>query len=176
MIWMYENNLRQHHHYYQFILALRTSLNIQEYNDAGDVIDRRVLFLPFLHRLSNQRFSCFLSAVVLVMRHNNIDSFIIGNEFPDAVTCQNHKLIRFDQVHFSYFWQSVDSDFNGGCIAEASWHSKTRNIFMKMPNACWTKWVALHISVSCNSSTSVQNALLFIWLISFVISIQRNAN
>lgn len=69
------------------------SLNVQEDDDACDVVDRRVLFLPSLEGLSYQRFSRLLGAVVLVVRHNDIHCLVVRDELPDAVTRQYHELV-----------------------------------------------------------------------------------
>ena len=45
-----------------------------------------------------------------------------------------------------------------------------------MPNSCWPKRIAIHISISCYSSSILDDSLLFIRFIGFMVSIQRNSN
>ena len=45
-----------------------------------------------------------------------------------------------------------------------------------MPHSCWTKRVPLHVSVGRNSTSRLDDSLLFIRLISLVVSIQRNSH
>ena len=151
------------------------SLNIQEDDDACDVVDGRVLFLPSFEGLPYERFSSLLSAIVLVVRHNDVNSLIVRDKLPDTITCKNHELISLKQIHFSYFWDGVHADFSGRLITEASGHGQARNVLVQMPHASWTQRVTLHVSVGSDTAASVEDSSLFIRLVSFMVPVQRYA-
>ena len=45
---------------------------------------------------------------------------------------------------------------------------------MQVPDSCWSQRVSLHVSVSSNPTSCVDDSLLFIRLISLVVSIEGN--
>ena len=53
------------------------SLDVEEDDDAGDIIYRSVFLLPSLHSFPNQCFGGLLSAIILIMGHDNINSLIV---------------------------------------------------------------------------------------------------
>lgn len=132
--------------------------------------------MPSFHCLSYQGLSSFLSAVILVVGHYDIYSLVVGYEFPYSITCQNQEFISFNQVHFSDFWVRIHSNFCSSLVSKTPRHSKSWNIFMQMPNSRWTKRVSLHVSISSNSASRLDDSLLFIRLVSLVISIKRDAH
>ena len=64
---------------------MNCSLYVEEDNDAGDVVDRGVFFLPSLDGFFDYGFCCLFSRVVLVMWHDDVCSFLIADELPDTI-------------------------------------------------------------------------------------------
>jgi len=151
-------------------------LDIQEDDDACYVVDGRVFFLPPLHGLADQGLCGLFSTVVLVMRQDYVHCLVVGNEFPDAVGGENHKLISFYEIHLCDFWYGIHSDFSSSCIAETPSQCEARYVLMEMPHPGRSQWIALHVSVSCHSSTGVEDSRLLVGLVCLVISVQRNAH
>ena len=46
---------------------------------------------------------------------------------------------------------------------------------MQVPNSCWSQRIALHVSVSSNSTSCVDDSLLLVGLISLVVSVEGNS-
>ena len=104
------------------IILLNHSLDVEEDDDAGDIIYRGVFLLPSLHGFPDQCFGGLLSAIILIMRHHDVNGLIVRDELPNTVTCQDQELVGLDQIHFGYLGDGVYTDLSSGLITETPTH------------------------------------------------------
>ena len=90
----------------------------QEYNDACDIVDGSVLFLPALNRLLNDSLGRLLRRVVQVVRHDDVGGLFVRNELPNTVARENYELIALHEIHFENLWRSDNAHLGSGLITE----------------------------------------------------------
>lgn len=86
------------------VWLLLLHLNVQENNDARDVVDYVVFFLlPSQVRLTNDSLSCLFSVLALVIRKNNFGDIFVLEEFPDSISGQNYEAVIGREIQFKDF-------------------------------------------------------------------------
>lgn len=60
-------------------------------------------------------------------------------------------------------------------IAEAPGHGQPWDVLVEVPNTGGTEWVALHVPVSSDAATCIEDSLLLVGLVGLVVPVQRDA-
>ena len=68
-------------------------IDFQKNCHAGDVVDNRVVFAPSLRSCSNDCVTSLLRAVFQIVRPHNLGDVLVAQEFPNAITCDDNKLV-----------------------------------------------------------------------------------
>ncbi len=96
--------------------------DVQEDDDAGDVVDNVLFFLPLFERRSNKIFCSSLSVALQEVRVDDVCDLLVLKELPDAITGQDYDLIRGIHAHFGNLWHSIHTDTARHLVTERATH------------------------------------------------------
>ena len=81
------------------VRLLLRQFDVQEDDDASDIIDNIILFLlPFEVGLAHHGLGGFLRVFALVVRQHDLGDVVVAEELPNAVTCQDDKPVFGTQI------------------------------------------------------------------------------
>ncbi len=144
--------------------------DIEENNDAGDVINYIFLAFPLLESRTHQIFSSAFGIALQKVRIYDVSDLLIFEELPDAVTRQNNDFIRRCHSKLSNFGNGIDSDPSSNLVTEGPTHSQPWNVFIFEPDAFRSHFISLAVSIRVDTTTRSVNHLRFLRVIWFVIS------
>lgn len=127
-------------------------LDIKENDDASDIINDILLFLPSFECLTYEALSstfCVLLEVEWIYDPCHINVF---EKLPDAIGGENNELVIFVEVKLSKLWYSVYSNPGRDLISKRSSHCETRDVFILEPHSERTQRVPIGITVRVDSS------------------------
>ena len=97
---------------------MRGSLDIEEDNDAGDVVNDALFALPSLERRSYKALGRTLRILLQEEGVDNVCDVLVLEELPDAVTCQHNYLVFGGQCELLDLGQGIDTDSRSHGVAE----------------------------------------------------------
>jgi len=85
-------------------------------------------------------------------------------------------VITLKQVHLKDLRGGDDTDLSCSLVTKGTGHGKSWDVFLEVPDSERTKWVAVLVTIWLHTATVSDNSGLFIWVVSLVISIERNCS
>lgn len=86
------------------------AVNLQEYGDAGDVVDDCVVLSPLLGSCADDCVASLLGAVDLVERPHYLTDLLVRQELPNSVAGDHQELVFRSQLEAHDFGVSADTN------------------------------------------------------------------
>lgn len=136
-------------------------VDFEEDCHACDVVNHRVVLSPFSRSCPYYRVASLLRAVLQVVWPDYLGNFLVGQEFPDTVTCYYNKFVFGLKLKPHYFRVTTDSNRMSYEVAKGPTHRKSWSILVLKPHTLRAQVLA-HTSLdSVDSSTNLKDSLLF---------------
>ena len=69
------------------------------------------------------------------MWHHNTRSFLIRDEFPDAVARQDDEFVELREVDLADLWRRDHPNLGSSLVAERPRHCQARYVFVQVPHS-----------------------------------------
>ena len=153
----------------EVILSQLSSLDIQEYYYAGNVIDYALLLPPSLERSPYQVLSCSLCVFLQIEGVHNPGNIDVLQELPNAVTGYDDYFVFFGEVVLTHLWLSIAANRVSNCVSERAGHCKAWHILCLEPHSEWSQRISMLVSVGVDSTVVSKDSLCLALVVRLVV-------
>ena len=150
------------------------SLDVQEYDDASDVVNDTLFALPALERRAYETLCGTLCILLQVKGIYDAGDLLVLEELPDSVRGQHHYFVVRSKEVLLDLWDGVDADTRRHGVTERPRHGQPGYVFILQPHAHGPNLITQLVSVGVDSAVVALNNFCFLRVVRLVVAAQRS--